>query len=508
MERLDIGVYLLLAGLVGGVSLAFLLTIVRLYYPRSIGGVSEWTGACILFGSASVLFSGILPLPDGPMLLLGHVVFVGGLALVHTSLRRFAQLRSLHRQTAIRLALVFAILAVFTFLTDQYRMRVVVTMIATTLLALASIRAILHMRNRGAPEYFTIGVFVAMIALFLFRIVLVAAGIDAAPMHRGATWGQKAYFIGASLGLICMMFGYMLIVSKRLRDTLIHASVYHELDVRQREERWALGEDLRIAVDAGQLELYYQPRVDVSTGRVVCVEALLRWHHPARGFVAPDRFIGIAEETGSIDGIGRWVLDEGMSCAMALQAIAPGMRVSINVSPRQVASDDFADVVRDALARSGASPDWIELELTESILIEDAGHAESVLRELRRIGVHLSLDDFGTGYSSLSHLKRLPVSCVKIDRSFIGDIPAHEDACTIARAIIGMGRALNLKVVAEGVETPEQLAFLHAAGCEEYQGFLYARPLPRGKLFELLRHPPALHDGAREGLPAAHAASR
>ncbi|HUP31273.1 MAG TPA: EAL domain-containing protein [Usitatibacter sp.] len=245
-------------------------------------------------------------------------------------------------------------------------------------------------------------------------------------------------------------------------------------------ERLSMEQSLRRALDRGELLLHYQPRVNLRTGNVHAVEALLRWQHPERGLVLPDRFIPLAEETGLIVQIGEWVLQE--ACAEAARwsrAGLPPVTMSVNLSARQLWGTGLVRRVGEIAHANGMSG-RLELELTESMVMHDADTVVSVLEAFRAIGVRTSLDDFGTGYSSLSYLRRLPISALKIDGSFIRDILATggADDGVLAKAIISLGHSLHLNVVAEGVETREQRDFLEAHGCDEIQGYFHSRPLP------------------------------
>jgi diguanylate cyclase (GGDEF)-like protein/PAS domain S-box-containing protein len=257
------------------------------------------------------------------------------------------------------------------------------------------------------------------------------------------------------------------------------------------ESRLNLELELRTAIDVGQLVLHYQPRVNVASGRPVGMEALVRWQHPERGLLAPGHFIDIAEETGLIVSMGAWVLRQaGMALRRLQNAGALGLTMSVNVSARQFKNPQLVDEVAEMIALAGCAPHQIELELTESAVMEQPEMAEATMRRLKALGVRLAMDDFGTGYSSLAALKRFPVDCVKIDRSFVNDIPADRDDAALTRAIIAMGHSLGLHVVAEGVERRDQLEFLRHEGCDEYQGYHFAKPMPETALTALLTHKP------------------
>lgn len=254
------------------------------------------------------------------------------------------------------------------------------------------------------------------------------------------------------------------------------------------QQRVGLENDLRRALERNEFELYYQPKVNVQTGQMVGMEALLRWQSPTRGLVMPDAFIPVLEETGMIVGVGAWVLRTACAQAKAWQEMRlPPMRIAVNLSARQFYQNDLLKSVADTLAETGLDTSCLELEVTESIVIRHESGGIDMLKKIRDMGVHLSVDDFGTGYSALSTLKRFPLSTVKIDRSFICDVDKHEDDQAIALAIIGMAHHLKFKVLAEGVETFAQLAFLRRHGCDEIQGELFSPALSVAQMTELLR---------------------
>ncbi|MEO8060132.1 MAG: EAL domain-containing protein [Burkholderiales bacterium] len=258
-------------------------------------------------------------------------------------------------------------------------------------------------------------------------------------------------------------------------------------DGKPAEARLNLELELRKAIETGQLVLHYQPRVDVVSGRPLGMEALVRWQHPVRGLLSPAHFIDIAEETGLIVPMGAWVMHQaGLALRRLEYGGAPGLTMSINVSARQFRSPRLVDEVEDLLKNCGCAPHQIELELTESAVMEEPELAEATMRRLKSLGVRLAMDDFGTGYSSLGALKRFPVDCVKIDRSFVNDLPGDAGDAALTRAIIAMGHSLGLHVVAEGVERRDQLDFLRAEGCDEYQGYYFAKPMPEALITTLL----------------------
>jgi|GEM_PF-1648594 len=271
-------------------------------------------------------------------------------------------------------------------------------------------------------------------------------------------------------------------------------ALFGDHDSAPAEARLNLELELRRAIEQGQLVLHYQPRVDVGTGRPLGMEALVRWQHPLRGLLAPAHFIDIAEETGLVVPMGAWVMREAGRALRRLQRSgAPctaGLTMSVNVSARQFKNPRLIDEVAEMIALAGCAPHEIELELTESAVMEHPEMAEATMHALKRLGVRLAMDDFGTGYSSLASLKRFPVDCVKIDRSFVNDIPGDAGDSALTRAIIAMGHSLGLHVVAEGVERLDQLDFLRSEGCDEYQGYWFAKPLPEEALATLLANLP------------------
>ena len=259
---------------------------------------------------------------------------------------------------------------------------------------------------------------------------------------------------------------------------------------RQVNERLKLESSLRRALERNEFELYYQPRIHVDDGTVVGCEALLRWQHPEMGLTLPERFIGLAEETGLIVPIGEWVIHTASAQAREWERKGmPPITVSVNLSMRQFKQEGLAGAVDDALRASGLDPRRLEMELTESLVMQDTEAAIRVLERLREIGVDLSVDDFGTGHSSLSYLTRLPISALKIDQSFVQAIrgTGQSDEGIVAQAIISLAHNLKLKVVGEGVETAAQFDFLKRHACDEVQGYHFGRPMPAGEFESFAR---------------------
>jgi diguanylate cyclase (GGDEF)-like protein/PAS domain S-box-containing protein len=263
---------------------------------------------------------------------------------------------------------------------------------------------------------------------------------------------------------------------------------FFEKDMNVRAlERQSVEENLCFALDRGELVMYYQPKINLKTGEITGVEALIRWQHPERGLIGPLQFISVAEDCGLMLPIGNWVLRE--SCRQAKEWQDAGLRpieMAVNVSSVEFRNEDFLEGVKAILEETGLSPHYLGLELTESVLMQHAKFTVPVLKKLKAMGVRLAIDDFGTGYSSLSYLRQFPIDTLKVDQSFVHGINADTDDATIINAVINMGSNLNHRVIAEGVETVEQVAFLQAHGCDEGQGYYFSRPVPASQFAKLL----------------------
>ncbi len=259
-------------------------------------------------------------------------------------------------------------------------------------------------------------------------------------------------------------------------------------DMNERAAEWlALENELRYAEEHGELRLFYQPQVDIGSGRVIGAEALLRWEHPRLGLLAPSRFLALSEESGLVVTLGEWVLRT--ACAQAAAADTPAtqaLAVSVNISARQFALPDLPQRIAEILKQTGLAPPRLEIEITEGIAMQDIARSIGVLTELKQLGVMIALDDFGTGFSSLSYLKRFPLDKLKIDQSFVRGLPADENDAAITRAVIALGQSLKLKVIAEGVEAAAQLELLRKQGCDEYQGDYFSKPVPPREFAMLL----------------------
>ncbi|MGR8998970.1 MAG: putative bifunctional diguanylate cyclase/phosphodiesterase [Gammaproteobacteria bacterium] len=253
-------------------------------------------------------------------------------------------------------------------------------------------------------------------------------------------------------------------------------------------QRHSIEASLRRALERQEFVLYFQPKVNLQSGEIIGVEALIRWQHPERGQLMPALFIPVAEDCGLILSIGRWVLREACIQAQAWkQAGLPPITVAVNTSALEFRSKGFLEDVRAILEETGLEPCYLELELTESVLMRNAETTHSMLHELSDLGVKLAIDDFGTGYSSLSYLRQFPIDTLKIDQSFVNQMLSSPDDASIVRAVISMGKSLNQRVIAEGVETPEQYAFLQAQNCDEGQGYYFGRPVAAEALGTLLQ---------------------
>ncbi|WP_288131227.1 bifunctional diguanylate cyclase/phosphodiesterase, partial [Accumulibacter sp.] len=264
--------------------------------------------------------------------------------------------------------------------------------------------------------------------------------------------------------------------------------LYHQSLTTQTTARMALESDIRKGLERDEFRLLYQPQVSAADGTIVGIEALIRWQHPQHGMVSPAQFIPVAEESGLIVPMGEWVLHA--ACRQLLEWQQRGVctaRVAVNVSARQLRSPSFLDRVAAIIAETGISAEQLELELTESILMDPESRQVQGLYRLRALGVHFAIDDFGTGYSSLSYIKRFPIGMLKIDQSFVRGLPDGANDAGIATAIIAMARSLDLDVIAEGVETRQQCEFLRQAKCPKLQGYLFSRPLPPDEVEILLR---------------------
>jgi len=260
-----------------------------------------------------------------------------------------------------------------------------------------------------------------------------------------------------------------------------YAFYTHDLS-KQAQERITLEEDLYKAIQYDEFVLYYQSQINVNTKKIIGAEALIRWKHPTKGLIMPIKFIPIAESSGQIISIGKWVIKQAMKDMSEWKAKGLPIEIlSINLSVRQLNDNAILDIIKDTLKKTGCKPEWIEFEITEGYAMSDHQAATSLLEEINKLGFKISIDDFGTGYSSLAYLKRLPIQKIKIDQSFLQDIPGDIDDESIVSAVIHIAKSLNLNIVAEGVETSPQQDFLLEHGCIHAQGYLYTKPMPKNR---------------------------
>ncbi|CAN7466445.1 EAL domain-containing protein [Pseudoduganella sp. LjRoot289] len=313
--------------------------------------------------------------------------------------------------------------------------------------------------------------------------------IEGHDLRVGASIGISVYpQDGADAETLLRLADIAMYRAKQGSDAEGEHIAFYSHDMNQgMQERMRIESGLRQALGNGQLELHYQPKFSIADSRIIGAEALVRWRHPERGLVPPAEFIPLAEATGLVVQVGEWVLEAACAQAQAWkEAGLPPIRLAVNVSAREFTSA-LPGRVKETLQRYGLEPSWLELEITESTLMHNIDRVIGIMDRITALGVTLSLDDFGTGYSSLSYLKRFPIDTLKIDRSFTTGIPLDASDCAIASTIISIAQQLKHKVIAEGVETVEQLAFLKDSGCDEVQGYLFSKPLPAGEFEKALR---------------------
>jgi diguanylate cyclase (GGDEF)-like protein len=329
---------------------------------------------------------------------------------------------------------------------------------------------------------------IAMVAMRLIETVGAPHPVNGQPVRVGASIGIAVASAGTAPDELFKNADVALYAAKteaRGAYRFFEPSMHIELMQKQ-----ALRSDLADAIERGEFVLAFQPLVDLHTDRVASFETLLRWNHPRRGLVSPEAFIPVAEESGLIVPIGEWVLRQAAREAMSWPV---DVAVAVNLSSRQFATDGLADTVLHVLAETGLPAERLELEITETVLMRDSSANLETLRQLRGAGVRIALDDFGTGFSSLGYLQRFPFSKIKIDRAFVSGLPDSEESQAIVRSVIGLGRSLGMRVTAEGVETPAQLAWVRN-GCDEAQGYLLSRPVPASEVRAVL----AEIDGSRQ----------
>lgn len=270
----------------------------------------------------------------------------------------------------------------------------------------------------------------------------------------------------------------------RVRCRFFEKSLEEEI-----HEKVVLQKELRQAVEKNQLQVFYQPKIDVNTGELEGMEALVRWKHPEKGYVPPSKFIPLAEKTGIITEIGQFVLKTACTQNKIWQDLGyKPVKVAVNLSMRQLKGNSFINFIKKTLKDSKLDPRWLEFEITESMVMENFEETENLLEKIRNLGIDISLDDFGTGYSSLNYLKSLPINCIKIDKSFIDEILTDEKQNFISSALINLAHGINLKVIAEGVETLEQFKMLKIYRCDTIQGYFFSKPVPGEEFEEMLKN--------------------
>ena len=340
---------------------------------------------------------------------------------------------------------------------------------------------------RLGGDEFAIGLFdisqhyeASMVAQKLLQALTAPFIIDGHDLRVGASIGISVYpQDGQDAETLLRLADIAMYRAKQGGDSDAENVAFYSQDMNQgMQERMRIESGLRQALGNGQLLLHYQPKYSIATGQIIGAEALVRWKHPERGLVPPAEFIPLAEATGLVVQVGEWVLEAACAQAQRWKEMGlPPIRLAVNVSAREFTSS-LPGRVMETLKRYGLEPSWLELEITESTLMHNIDRVIGIMDRLTALGITLSLDDFGTGYSSLSYLKRFPIDTLKIDRSFTTGIPTDTNDCAIASTIISIAQQLRHKVIAEGVETVEQLAFLKDSGCDEVQGYLFSRPLP------------------------------
>lgn len=486
--------YFFVTGVLGSVWLVFLLGVVRSNYPRAIGGIAEWAAACLCVALAGFAFATKLLYEDhgvssGLVRMAGNIGIMLAPAFMHESLRRFAGLTRSRCAFRLVLAAILLVVAWNGFIDSAFLLRVSLVQLALAGLSFACAILLLRMRFKKFPEHFLLSAFGLFGIAATVRLCMLLTGAETPGLQSHASAFWNAYFAVFAVLLAALTVGFMLLTGRRLGETLGHLIVHGDFDPRRNDERLELERALNQAIRANELVLHYQPRVDLRENRINALEALVRWNHPQRGLVSPAEFIPLSERTNAIIPLGMWALEQARDALERLHAdVAEGLRVSVNVSARQFIDPAFIPQIRGIVERAHFLPSQLELELTESVVLEASEHAAKTMDELKHMGVRLAIDDFGTGYSSLAYLKRLPVDCVKIDASFVREIPYNREDAAITRAVIAMGHELGLKVVAEGVETEEQLQYLRDAGCDEFQGFLCSKALPIDEIYALLQH--------------------
>ena len=480
--------FLLLAiGLSGVLCSIILIALIRRSLLRWVGGISEWAWACGLLIVGSVLFGEGETRSVGLMRLAANVSMFAALFLMYASVSKFAGLAVAYRALSVLIVTATLCLAWLIATDDSYPARAFCVMLTQSILYAASASVLFRIRDGGAAGYAMRILFCALAVISITRLVAIGFGYEQSDILQAASTYQRTYLLASASCIVALVLSYMLFVATRLRQMLQRVAAVGIFDSVGDAEKGQIERDLHNAVAKSELMLHFQPRVCLRTHKIAGVEALLRWNHPSRGTLLPAQFVHIGEETPAIVGIGEWVVNEAVNVLQRLQVGGHAVLVmSINVSAKQLGGASLPAQIARLLQRAGYGANQIELELTESSFVHNRDDALRVLSELKSMGVRLAVDDFGTGYSSLAYIKHWPIDCVKIDRSFVSDLPHDPGDVAITRAITAMGHALGLHVVAEGVETPDQLNFLRDIGCDEYQGYLVSKPVPELELVELL----------------------
>jgi EAL domain-containing protein (putative c-di-GMP-specific phosphodiesterase class I) len=464
-----------------------LIAVIRRSLLRWIGGISEWAWACALMIAASLLFGDGETRSFGVVRLIANVTMFGAMLMMVISLRKLDGLASAFRVLASFVVVCSLMLFVLTYFQASYTARAACVLFAHTVLFFACAMTMFRMPNRKFPENFTGAIFAILVAISVVRFVAILAGYETSDILEAKSDYQRAYLLTFAACIFAAVIGYMLLVVMRLRQMLRRVMASGTFETTNDRERFDLERELRGAIDNGELLLHFQPRASIRTGDIVGVEALVRWNHPVHGTLLPALFVPLGEQTAVIHALGQWVLQQAADVMNRLHASGHrDINMSINVSARQIGNAELPRQIARLLEGAQFHAHQIELELTESSVVGDKDDASRVMAELKSMGVRLSVDDFGTGYSSLAYIKNWPIDCVKIDRSFVNDIPHNPGDVAITRAITALGHSLGLNVVAEGVERTEQLEFLRGLGCDEYQGFLVSKPIPENELIELL----------------------
>ena len=464
-----------------------LIAVIRRSLLRWVAGIPEWAWACALLITASLLYGEGESRSVGVVRFAANIALVGAFFMMYVSLCKLAASNGAYRVLGATVGILVLVLGAMTAIGASYTARAVCVLTTHIVLFLACAVTLWKMRDRGFAETFTQSLFVILAVLSLLRIVAIAAGAEQTDILQAESLYQRGYLMAFASCLVALVFGYMMLVYARLRQMLQRVSSVGALDYLGDAEKAQVERDLTHAIEHSELVLHFQPRVSLRTDAIVGVEALVRWNHPARGTLLPTQFVPIGEQTAAILAIGEWVMNEASAVLERLHAgDHAGIAMSINVSAKQLDGTALPRQIEQLLSRASFSAHQLELELTESSVIGNRDTAARVLAKLKDLGVRLAVDDFGTGYSSLAYIKNWPIDCVKIDRSFVRDLPHNRGDAAITRAITAMGHALGLHVVAEGVERKDQLEFLRELGCDEYQGFLISEPLPENELVHLL----------------------